>query len=287
MILVTGATGFIGRALTGALDHAGHEWRAYSGRMSDTPTLRDELEGVTTVIHLAGAEARGNRRLLQAVDVEGTQRLIEEARRAGVQRLIVPSRLNADPHSIHPLLRARGEVERLVARGGIPYTIVRTATLFGRDDRFSEIILSLAIWSWPVAWLPAAGKTPLQPLWVEDYAYCLVNSLARPDLIDRTITVAGAERLSYGEVVRAILNIAGRPRILLPLPLKLARRSAWLLLSWWRWPPAGRFFMDRFSASEVTDLDAAQRLFGLHPARFGETITYLNRKGMRWRLFRK
>ena len=124
---------------------------AYTGRLSDAETLRAELEGVTTVIHLAGAEARGNRRLLQVVDVTGTQRLIEEARRAGVGRLIVPSRLNADPHAIHPLLRAKGEVERLVARGGIPYTIVRTATLFGRDDRFSELILSLAIWSWPVA----------------------------------------------------------------------------------------------------------------------------------------
>lgn len=287
MILVTGATGFIGRALTGALDHAGHEWRAYSGRMSDAPTLRDELEGVTTIIHLAGAEARGNRRLLQVVDVEGTQRLIEEARRAGVQRLIVPSRLNADPHSIHPLLRAKGEVERLVARGGIPYTIVRTATLFGRGDRFSEIILSLAIWSWPVVWLPSGGKMPLQPLWVEDYAYCLVSALGRPDLIGRTVAVAGAERLSYREVVHAILNVAGRQRILLPLPTKLVRRLSWLLLSWWRWPPAGRFFMDRFSAPEVTDLDAAQRLFGLHPARFGETITYLNRRGMRWRLFRR
>ncbi len=287
MILVTGATGFIGRSLTRALDHAGHPWRAYSGRMSDAQTLRDELAGVTAIIHLAGAEARGNRRLLQVVDVEGTQRLIEEARRAGVQRLIVPSRLNANPHAIHPLLRAKGEIERLVARGGVPYTIVRAASLFGRDDRFSEIILSLAIWSWPVVWLPAGGKTPLQPLWVEDYAYCLVNALGRPDLVGRTVAVAGAERLSYREVVHAILNVAGRPRVLLPLPLKLSRRSAWLLLSWWRWPPAGRFFMDRFSAPEVTDLDAMQRYFALQPARFGETITYLNRRGMRWRLFRK
>ena len=287
MILVTGAGGFIGRSLTRALDHEGRPWRAYSGRINAPQTLRAELEGVTTVIHLAGAEARGNRRLLQATDVEGTACLVEEAQRAGVRRLILPSRLNANFHAIHPLLRAKGEAERLVARSGIPYTIVRTTSLFGRGDRFTELILSLAIWSWPLVWLPDAGKTPLQPLWVEDYAYCLVNALDRPDLLGRTLAVAGAERLSYRQMMRTMLNVTGRGGALLPVPLKAARRSARLLLSWWHWPPASLFFMDRFSAPEVTDLDAAQRFFGLQPARFGETITYLNRPGMRWRLFRR
>ena len=56
------------QSLTRVLDHAGRPWRAYTGRLSDAETLRAELEGVTTVIHLAGAEARGNRRLLQVVD---------------------------------------------------------------------------------------------------------------------------------------------------------------------------------------------------------------------------
>lgn len=287
MILVTGATGFIGRPLTRALGHSGYAWRPYGGRINSAAALRAELEGVDTVIHLAGAEARGNRRLLQQVDVEGTQRLVEEARRANVQRLMVASRLNANAHAIHPLLRAKGEVERLVERSGIPYTIVRAATLFGRDDRFTELILSLAIWTWPVAWVPGGGKMPLQPLWVEDYVHCLVRSLERPDLIGRTVSVAGAERLSYRELVRTILNVTGHQRFLLPVPLKAARRSARLLLSWWHWPPASLFFLDRFSAPEVIDLDTTQRLFDLQPARFGETITYLNRKGMRWRLFRR
>ena len=129
MIFVTGATGFIGRALGRALDGGGHTWRPYSGRLNEPEKLRAELEGVETVIHLAGAEARGSNRLLLHVDVEGTQRLIEEARRAGVGRLVVPSRLNADPHSMHPLLRAKGEVERLVRQGGIPYTILRLSLI--------------------------------------------------------------------------------------------------------------------------------------------------------------
>lgn len=286
MILITGATGFIGRVLGRALTHAGHEWRPYSGRMNAPQTLQDELEGVSTIIHLAGAEARGSDRLLQHVDIEGTQRLVEEARRARVNRLIVPSRLNADPHSMHSLLRAKGEVERLVRQSGIPYTIMRAATLFGRDDRFSEIILSLALWSWPLAWVPGGGKTPMQPLWVEDYVHCLINTLHRSDVANQTLVVAGSEMLSYRQIVLAILHVTGKQRAIFPLPMTLTRPVSRLFLGWWYWPSVSRFFVDRFFVPEVIDLDAVQRQFGFQPARFGETITYLNRPGLRWRLFR-
>lgn len=286
MILVTGASGFVGRALGRALDGGGCSWRPYSGRMNESETMRAELDGVETVIHLAGAEARGSKRLLLHVDVEGTQQLIEEARRAGVGRIVVPSRLNADPHSMHALLRAKGEVERLVRQSGIPYTILRTATLFGRDDRFSEIIYSLALWSWPLAWVPGGGKTPMQPLWVEDYIHCLIQTLNRSDLMNRTLSLGGSELINYRQIVLAILHVTGKRRWLFPLPLTPSRRMARLLLGWWYWPPVSRYFTDRLFTPDVTDQDGVQRLFGFRPARFGETITYLNRPGLRWRLFR-
>lgn len=287
MILVTGSTGFIGRALGRALDHAGYEWRPYSGRMHDSEALHTDLAGVTIVIHLAGAEARGSNRLLQQVDVEGTQRLLEEARRAGVGRIIVPSRLNANPHAMQALLRAKGEVERLVRQSGIPHTILRTSTLFGRGDRFSELIYSLALWSWPLAWVPGGGKTPMQPLWVEDYVYCLINTLELPDRFSGTIAVAGTELMSYREIVRAILHMTGKKRLFLPMPMTPSRRMARLFLGWWFWPPASRYFVDRFFVPDVTDPDAIPRRFGFRPSRFGETITYLNRSGMSRRLFRR
>lgn len=286
MILVTGATGFIGRVLGRSLDHAGFEWRPYQGRMNDSEMLRAELEGVMTVIHLAGAEARGSKRLLQNVDIEGTQRLLEEARQAGVQHLIVPSRLNADPHSMHPLLRVKGEVERLTRQSRIPYTILRTATLFGRDDRFSELIFSLALWSWPLVWVPGGGKMAMQPLWVEDYVQCLLQTIERPAKMNKTLALAGNELISYRHIVRTILDVTRKRRFILPLPMTLLRPINRVFLGWWYWPAVSRFFVDRFFVPDVTDLDSVQRQFGFQPARFGETITYLNRPGMRMRLFR-
>ncbi len=120
MILVTGATGFIGRSLTNALTLGGHDWQAYQGRINSPASLREQLSGITIIFHLAGSESRGRTRLLRHIDIEGTARLLEEARGAGVKHIIVPSRIGADPNSLHALLRAKGEVERLVRSGGVP-----------------------------------------------------------------------------------------------------------------------------------------------------------------------
>ncbi len=171
-------------------------------------------------------------------------------------------------------------------QSGIPYTILRTSTLFGRDDRFSEIIYSLLLWSWPLAWLPGGGKMLVQPLWVEDYVHCLIAILDRPALLNRTLEIAGNELISYRQLVGTILNVTSKQRLMLPLPMSLMKLLSRIFLMWWYWPAVGRYFVDRFFVPEVIALDMVQRHFGFQPARFRETITYLNRSGLRWRLFR-
>lgn len=285
MILITGATGFVGSSVMIWLERTGKEAIAHHGRINDPLDLRQQLDGVDTVIHLAGTEARGRNRLLHHVDIKGTSRLIEECQRAGVQRLIVPSRIGADPNSLHPLLQAKGEVERQVRQSGIPYTILRSATLFGHGDLFTEIILSLALWTWPVVWLPGGGTIIMQPLWVEDFARCLVAALDRPDLINKTLALGGEEQLRYREIVRQLLAAAGNRRFMLPIPLILLHPLSGLLFSWWWRPPITRYFVDRFFVPEVTDFDAVLRHFGFRPARLSESIAYLRRPGLRRRIF--
>ncbi|MFN2135048.1 MAG: SDR family oxidoreductase [Candidatus Promineifilaceae bacterium] len=287
MILVTGAGGFIGRSLGNRLTRSDLSWRPYHGRITSAAALRDQLVDVDTVIHLAGAEGRGRGRLLRHVDVAGTKRLLEEARHADVKRIIVASRIGANANATHALLRAKGEVERLVRHGGIPYTIIRSSTLFGLGDRFTEIILGLALLSWPIVWLPGGGETAMQPLWVEDYARCLTAALDQDDLINKTITVAGDERFHYRDLVRHILTMESVHRIPLKLPMGILRPSAALFFGWWYWPPVSRFSVDRFFVPEVAELDTVRYYFGFRPARFTETMAYLHRRGMRWRIFRR
>jgi uncharacterized protein YbjT (DUF2867 family) len=286
MILVTGSTGFVGRSLMHALERAERPVRAYSGRINDPRALGEALEGVKTVIHLAGAERRDRKRLLHHVDLEGTERLLEEMHRAGVHRLILLSRLNAEPASMHALLRVKGQVERLIRHSGIPYVIVRSATLYGREDRFLNVVTSLAYWTWPTVWLPGGGNVAMQPLWVEDLARCLAQCPERDDLLGETIELAGEERLRYRELVRQVLNTAGINRYALGVTLKLVRPLSALFFGWRRQPPVTRFFMDRFTVPEVAPVDSVYDHFGFRPGRVGQHTSYLRGASVRWRLFR-
>lgn len=287
MILVTGASGFVGRSLMAWLEREGISARAYQGRMNDPITLRKELEGITTVVHLASSETRGRNRLLNHVDIDGSERLVEEARRANIRRIIFASRIGADPSSMHPLLRAKGQIERTIQHSGIPYTILRSASLYGRNDHFFEIIVGLAIWTWPFVWLPGGGKMGMQPLWVEDFVHCLVKSLSRSTHINKTLTIAGSEHLPYAALVQQLLSVAGYRRIPLPVPLLAFRILTPMLFRWWFWPPVSRYMMDRYFVPEVADHDAVFRQFGFQPARIRDTISYLRQPGFALRIFRR
>ncbi|MCP5101551.1 MAG: NAD(P)H-binding protein, partial [Chloroflexi bacterium] len=284
---VTGATGFVGRSLMAYLAREEIEARVYNGRINNPLSLREALVGVDTVIHLATAESQGRARLLDHVDVEGTERMVEEGERANIKRFVFVSRIGADPMSIHDLLKAKGKAERIIQSSGIPYTILRSTTLFGHGDRFLEMIAGLAIWSWPFVWLPGGGKMALQPLWVEDLVRCIVSAIDRPDMENKHIVVAGEERIHYRDLVQQILIMIGVRRFPLPLPLVLLRPLTALFFRWWYWPAVSSYFVARFFVPELAQIDTVQHHFGFRPIRLNRAIAYLNRGGLALRIFRR
>lgn len=285
MILVTGATGFIGTVLMKALAEREMPAKPFQGRINNPYHIRDHLNEVDTIIHLAGVEAHGRARTLQHIDVEGTMRLVEACRGANIRRFILISRLGADSHAMFPLLRAKGEQEEIVRKSNLPYTIIRSATLFGRHDRFLNHIVGLAHWTWPFIWLPGGGQTVMQPLWVEDLVRCILLALARYDLVGKTISVAGEERLKYEEIVRESLWSAGISAPILFRPsLLLVRPISQLFFGWRFHPPVTLFWLDRFTVPDITDLDSIRYHFNFHPASFRQHCAYLRQPGLRWQI---
>lgn len=287
MILVTGATGLIGRSLMAALQREGQAVRPYDGRINNPQALRTQLADVGTVVHLAGSEARGRVRLLNHVDIEGTERLIEECQRAQVSHIIFVSRIGADPMAWQALLKAKGQVERLIQKSGIDYTILRSVSVYGWGDRNFELLVGLAKWSWPLVWLPDGGPMPVQPLWVEDLVRCLLQTIGEPAYRNKVLPVAGSERMSYRQLMQHLLQMTDMRRMTVALPLALVKPLTAVFFRWWFWPAISRFTAERFFVPEIAETDVVYRHFGFHPARISETTSYLNRSGLALRLFRK
>jgi uncharacterized protein YbjT (DUF2867 family) len=138
-ILLTGGTGGLGRELVRAAEAAGHTVRVASrgaapaelpaGRewarmdLESGAGVREALAGIDSVIHAASDPKRH-----AAVDVEGTRRLIEAAREAGTGHFVYVSIVGIDqvPFAYY---RSKLRAERIVAEGGVPYSILR-ATQF-------------------------------------------------------------------------------------------------------------------------------------------------------------
>ena len=162
MILVTGGTGFIGKALIRSLVESGYSVRTLIRPSSRSPNLprgvpvevavsslnderglRAAMVGVDTVYHLAGVERQGTYADLMAIDIQGARMVTEVAADANVDRLFFISHLGADRASAFPVLKAKAIAEEFIRRGKPDYTIFRTAIVYGPDDGFTTGLANL------------------------------------------------------------------------------------------------------------------------------------------------
>src|SRR6266536_4150871 len=141
MILVVGATGNLGGAVTRMLLAQGQPIRILARSQSNYQPLADAgaqvvlgdlkqrgsldaaCEGADIVITTASAGERGVEDTVQTVDWEGNRNLIDAAKTAGVKQFIYVSVAFADPQSPVPIFQAKGRTEDYLRESGLPYTI--------------------------------------------------------------------------------------------------------------------------------------------------------------------
>lgn len=193
-ILVTGASGAIGRRLVPALAAAGHDVvpaGRHSGlRLDLTAPELPSLAGYEVVVHLASAADKGDS---QAVDVEGTRRLVAAAATAGVRHLIFMSIVGVDRIPMTYFQHKRA-AERIVATGAVPYTILRATQL---HEFFADM---MAGWR-HFGLLFSDRRIPGQPVDVHDVVDRLVGRVAAGPLGDIE-EFGGPERLDLISAAR-------------------------------------------------------------------------------------
>ena len=299
MILVTGGTGFVGRALIRQLVANGQQVRTLIRPSPRTPNLprgvqvevavaglnderglRAALRGVDVVYHLAGAEHQGARANVLDVDARGTYNLASAAADSRVRRFFYVSHLGADRASYYPLFKVKGIAEEHIRRSGVGHTIFRTALLYGPEDHFTTALARMLAF-FPVLFMPREGDVLIQPLWVEDLVTCLLWSLDTPETLNHTFEIGGAEYFPFRQAAEIIQETIGvRRRWFVPLGLPYLRTLTVMMESLMPGFPFSTFWVDYFSYNRTCAVDSISRLFGFLPARFTYRLDHL--KGINW-----
>ena len=288
MILVTGATGFVGRHVVrrlrdrparamvrgGSSPRFARSVEVVEADLTEAESLTPALAGVQTVIHAAaitGDVKEPYRGAYDAINREGTENLVAAAQKAGVERLVVVSGLGTKPASPGSYMATRQGLEEAVRRCGIPYVILQPSVLFGDGAPFIERLADLARLS-PLVPVLGGGDLRFQPLWIEDLVRCLIQATDDRDLDNRTLALGGAEYVTLREIQQAISQVLGKRRLLVPLPLPMARLQAGLMTALLPRPPLTPAVLDLFDFENATALDAVEKAFGFRPRGFREHL---------------
>jgi uncharacterized protein YbjT (DUF2867 family) len=298
MILVTGASGYIGRVLVERLASDGYPVRVLipasrsdrvrlpanlpvnvsivTGSIHDPESLHQAMTGVHTLFHLASAQWWGTRHDLERIDLQGTRTLVTSARAARIGRLVVVSHLGASPSSAFTLLRAKGQVEELVRSSGLAYTIFRSGIVFGPEDSFVNGIALLLRANPLIFFQPGQGEGLLHPIYIKDLVEALMCSLENLNTVDQTLEIGGPEYMTFNEMVRTVMRVTQAHRMLVSVPPYVLRTMTTFMNRLIpRWPMTPQW-LDILAANRTAPLGNMFDLFNIRTVRFEDTIvTYM------------
>lgn len=299
MILITGATGYIGRHLVVRLVAQGERPRCLvrdtqraasilpadkvefvQGNTTQPDSLGAAMHGVDTVVHAAfltadRKQSAGNH--YQETNVQGTANVIKAAQDAGVKRIIEMSGLGTKPDKPGSYMQGRYLAEKMLKESGLDWTIIQPSVLFGKDAPFIKGLSNL-IHTAPVVPLIGGGKIMFQPIYVEDVVTVVIKVLDDPArTAGKTYTIGGPEYYSFTQIIDALLRAMHKTRIKVYAPTPLVGIGAALMEAVLPKPPLTRAAMTLFSFDNTTDLDSVERDFGFKPLSFA---LYLEEQGV-------
>jgi nucleoside-diphosphate-sugar epimerase len=253
-VLVTGASGFIGRAACAALAERGWNVRAAVRTRTDLPAEqyvvgdigaqpRWPLEGVDAVVHLAGIahelHGRNAESVYHAVNCEATERLARAAAKAGVKRFVFMSSIKVNgertaidrpftsldvPDPADRYARSKWGAEQALARvaseSGLECVVIRPPLVYGAGVKANFLrFVRLVRTGLPLPFASIDNRRSL--LYIENLIDLVAACLTHPAAVRVPLLPSDEQVLSTPQLAREIAGAMRRRIVLLPFPTQL------------------------------------------------------------------
>jgi uncharacterized protein YbjT (DUF2867 family) len=277
-VLVTGATGFTGSYVVPLLVRQGAHVRCLvratsdtsplpvaevelvEGDLSDQPSLERAFRGADVLVNIASLGFGHAPNIVNAALAAGTRRALFISTTAIFTTLSVPSK------------SVRLAAEETIRASGLDYTILRPTMIYGssRDRNICRLIRYLQ--RWPAIPVFGRGDHLQQPVYVEDLAAALLQSLATERTVGRSYNVSGRAPLTYNQVIDTVCEALGRrvSKVHLPVAPLVTALNAFERLRF-RLPIKAEQIL-RLNEDKAFDHKEAVEDFGYSPRSFAEGL---------------
>ncbi len=288
LVLLTGATGYVGGRLLKKLEALGVTTRCLArhpehlrgriepgvevvaGDVMDSQSLVAALAGIHTAYYLI--HSMGSAGSFEDQDRTGAQNFGQAARAAGVQRIVYLGGLGDEQESLSPHLRSRHEVGDILRASGVPVIEFRASIILGSGSLSFELIRSL-VERLPVMITPRWVRVPAQPIAINDVLSYLIAALDLPHSVSSTYEIGGADQVGYADLMREYARQRGLKRWLIPVPVLTPRLSSlWLGLVTPVFARIGRKLIESIRHSTVVRDPAALAEFPIRPVGVRQAI---------------
>lgn len=277
MIVISGASGYVGSHVTRQLVELGKPVRAFvrnkiitekegrlrgldiewmEGDVTRPDSLAPILQGATAIIHTVAIAIERGGRNYETINYQGTVNMVDAAQAAGVRRFVNISQLGADSNLPYRFLASKGKAQEYVAASKLDWTAFRPSVIWGPEDEFANTFAKLVPFS-PIIY-PIIGdeNAKFQPVWVEDVATAVIKSLEDEGTYGKEYELGGPEVLTLEEIERRTLQAIEARRTMVRFPMPLLRIIVSLMEAVLPNPPVTRSLLELLAVKNVPENNA-------------------------------
>ena len=213
-VAITGANSFVGKSLRKFLyknkvNVLGISRKNFGKYSTETKVqsknlqeyqLHKKLKNYDTLVHLIGIGRETPKFTFEEINVNLTKNLINTCKNTGIKKIIYISGLGVSKNNTSSYFISKYKAEREIINSGLDYTIFRASYIIGKTDHLTKS-LSKQMKNGEII-IPGSGKYRLQPIFVEDVAKIILESIFEKKFSNKILDLVGPRSISFEDFAK-------------------------------------------------------------------------------------